>query len=220
MKLFGWITKKNTHASAKSRGVLSREATEMRESLARRQRGLAERVESALHTVDKQLASMADRIRHFGGARSEALSLEAEQRAWERFLERVEVAEMDTAGLLREWRDWTRGLRSGWKASSVDIEQRMRVEMVRSELCVRGVIDEESAGEVLQSESSQKKGADSLPEWDQYLGERLPATAKFWEARAEEAQNGHDHEAVTHALVKRMRKAHGQAKTWHRMQHG
>lgn len=219
MKLFGWITNKGTHASAKSRGVLSREMVEVRESLARTQRGLAERVEGALHHADKRLAAIAERIRRFQGARSEALSLEAEQRALGRLLERVEVAEMDTAELLREWRDWMRGVRGG--VSLMDGEQRMRVEMVRSELCVRGVIDEERV-EVRASVDLSTSGEpqDSLSEWDQYLGERLPATARFWEARAEEAQSGHAHEMVTHDLVKRMRKAHGQARAWHRMQHG
>lgn len=223
MKLFAWIGKKRGEKPAKRGGGVSREAEAARLMLAARQREMAERVERLSQRMEKGLASLALRIRRSRMARSEVLALEAEQRALLRLLDRVEVAEMDTADLLHEWRDWMRSMRVLDQAvQSGDAAERERIEMVRSELRVRGVVDEQDGAGRGRSADGGGLGAnpmgDSLPEWDQYLGERLPVTARFWEGRMKEAQEGGAHEAVIHDLAKRMRKAHGHAKAWQKMQ--
>ncbi len=216
MKILSWFTKRGSEAS-KNLEVIRGEQEEIRVGLAKTQRQIAARLEQVLHASEKQLVSMVERIRRWSGQHKDLSELEGEQIVLQRLLDRMELVQADTSALLREWRDWMRALRQGMVT---DIE---RAELLRSELRVRGVImDEEvrvtpNTSQVVSESITQ---TDLLSEWDQYIGERLPASAAFWQKRVEEAQAEGVHEEVMHGLVTRMRHAHGQAKAWKRMQAG
>jgi len=133
------------------------------------------------------------------------------------------VAEMDTAELLSEWRDWVRRKRQVLGAEPpFDVEEAQRSEMVDSELRIRGVLHEDEMLVTLHSstDSSEQKPVDSFPERDQYLGGCLPSTAQFWETRVEKAREHDAHPVIMHALVSHMKQAHGAANIWRRMQRG
>ena len=167
------------------------------------QRELAKAWEKREGSLQKKLAGMVERIRHWHGSLEEATFLEAEQRQLRHLLARLEVSDMDTAELLREWRDWMRALRQGL---GYDAE---RVEFVGSELRLRGVIEKEEHGQNHADDAAKTKQGDDgsedvFSEWDQYLGERLPATSTFWEQRAAEVMANGAHPKVVHGFVKRM----------------
>lgn len=220
MRLVQWIQheiKKNA-SSLKVGGVL-RERDEERVRFVQTQRELAKAWEKREGSLQKKLAGIVARIRNWQGSLEEVTFLEAEQRQMRRLLERLEVSDMDTVELLREWRDWMRAFRQGL---GHDVE---RVELVGSELRLRGVIEQE-AHIPLPTEQGPRGGEerhdaqDSFSEWDQYLGERLPATSAFWERRAAEVEADGAHPKVVHGFVKQMKQAQGQANTWRRMQRG
>jgi hypothetical protein len=183
------------------------------------QRELAKAWEKREGSLQKRLAGIVGRIRHWQGSLEEATFLEAEQRQVRRLLERLEVSDMDTVELLREWRDWMRAFRQGL---GHDPE---RVELVGSELRLRGVIEKEEyiplpSEEGPRDGEGKRDSKDSFSEWDQYLGERLPATSAFWERRAAEVEANGTHPKVVHGFVKQMKQAQGHANTWRRMQRG
>jgi hypothetical protein len=189
--------------------------------LAGTQRQLSQRVERVLHQTERHLLSIAERIRRSDGSRAEEHELELEQQSLERWLDRCEIMQTTTSELLREWRDWSRALRQG---IATDLE---RAELIRSELRVRGVLLEEDMGggslanQVVGQEVRQGEAEpDLFEEWDQYLGETLPLTARFWQARVQTAQEKGASERALHIEVKRMREAHGHANVWKKMQQG
>ncbi len=212
MPLFAWMRLPSRSSRPPH---LSHEAEERRLALAAEQRQLAARLETIIRRTDKQLLSMVERIRRFDGAQTEERVLVLEQATLQRLLERCELMQTDTSELLREWRDWMRGLRQEGV-----IADRERAELVRSELCVRGVIMDERIPPVSQAETDtvSELRYDPFEEWDQYLGECLEADAAFWHTRTEESQRKGEHGSIVYKNVQRMRQAHGQAKTWRRMQ--
>ena len=113
MRLLAWLGKTRGKASVPNDGLVRREIKVTHTHLAREQRELAERVERVLRHLEKQLTMMAERIRHTQGTRTELLGLEAEQCSQRRLLARVEVANLATAELLHEWRDWLHKIRHG-----------------------------------------------------------------------------------------------------------
>lgn len=216
MRLFSWIKGKSSPPTV---GVPAYKVEERRVALASAQRALAGRMEGVMREAEKQLLSMVDRIRRFDGNAVEERELEMEQMILGRLVERCAIVQTPTTELLREWRDWLRAVR---QEVVTDLE---RAELVRSELWVRGVIADErmeKEGGAASSNTSnkQEKTEDVFAEWDQYLGERLPGSALFWQKRVEELGERGETEEVMQRAVKRMREAHGHAKIWKRMQEG
>lgn len=216
MRLFSWIKGKSSPTNV---GVPAYKVEERRVALASAQRALAGRMERVMREAEKQLISMVDRIRRFDGNAIEERELEMEQMILGRLVERCTIIQTPTTELLREWRDWLRAMRQG---VVTDLE---RAELIRSELWVRGLIEDERVekeGGSSMAETrvlkQQNEAGDAFGEWDQYLGERLIGSATFWQKRVEElGERGEAHE-VMQRTVKRMREAHGHAKIWKRMQ--
>lgn len=217
MRLLSWIRGKSSPTTL---GVPAYKVEERRAALASAQRTLAGRMEGVMREAEKQLLSMVGRIRRFDGNAIEERELEAEQMILGRLVERCAIVQTPTTELLREWRDWLRAVR---QEVVTDLE---RAELVRSELWVRGVITDErmqkETGVTAQRNvfQQEKKIEDAFGEWDQYLGERLPGSAIFWQKRVEELGERGETEEVMQRAVKRMREAHGHAKIWKRMQEG
>lgn len=218
MRLFSWIKGKTSSTNV---GVPAYKVEARRAALASAQRALAQRMEEVMRQAEKQLLSMVDRIRRFDGSAVEERELEMEQMILGRLVERCTIVQTPTTELLREWRDWLRAVR---QEVVTDVE---RAELVRSELWVRGVIMDERVENGAGSTEAktnvlnkQQEMEDAFGEWDQYLGERLPQSAVFWQKRVEElGERGETHEMMQRA-VKRMREAHGHAKIWKKMQEG
>ncbi|MBP6945151.1 hypothetical protein KBD61_02505 [Patescibacteria group bacterium] len=217
MRLFSWIKGKSSPTTA---GVPAYKLEERRAALASAQRALVGRMEGVMREAEKQLISMVERIRRFDGNAIEERELEMEQMILGRLVERCAIVQTPTTELLREWRDWLRAVR---QEVVTDLE---RAELVRSELWVRGVITDERMEKEkgmdaqINTPNKRKEREDAFGEWDQYLGERLPGSAMFWQKRVEElGERGETEEAMQRA-VKRMREAHGHAKIWKRMQEG
>lgn len=217
MRLLSWIKGKSSPTTL---GVPAYKVEERRAALASAQRALAGRMEGVMREAEKQLLSMVGRIRRFDGNAIEERELEAEQMILGRLVERCAIVQTPTTELLREWRDWLRAVR---QEVVTDLE---RAELVRSELWVRGVITDErmqkETGATAQAAmfKQEKKIEDAFGEWDQYLGERLPGSAMFWQKRVEELGERGETEEIMQKAVKRMREAHGHAKIWKRMQEG
>ncbi len=218
MRLFSWIKGKSSPTTV---GVSAYRLEERRAALASAQRALAGRMEGVMREAEKQLLSMVERIRRFEGNTVEERELGMEQVILGRLVERCAIVQTPTTELLREWRDWLRAVR---QEVVTDLE---RAELVRSELWVRGVIMDERMEKGAGSEEAkmtvlkkQQDIQDAFGEWDQYLGERLPGSATFWQKRVEELGERGETEEVMQRAVKRMREAHGHAKIWKRMQEG
>lgn len=193
------------------RGAL-REHDELRVQFVQHQRALTTKWEKRERALQKRLAGMVERIRGWQGSVQEATRLEAEQRHIEQLLERLEISDADTVELLREWRDWMRALRRGLGYDAA------RVELVGSELRLRGVIAQDEIAEARKDSRDGDKDRDAFLEWDEQIGARLPETSAFWQGRVEELQSEGAHEVVLHGFVKHMKQAHGQAHAWRRMQ--
>lgn len=213
MRFFDWVRKNTGHKGSTHPRLGESEREEARARFGLRQREFVQRLQECLRQTEKRAFSLAERIRDWQGERGEWLSLEAEQERLRRIIERVELAQRDTAELLHEWRDWLRALRQGREVDE------QRLELLRSELRGRGALSETEVPSLVSRDSrGTDEREDAFSEWDQHVGALLPATANFWGKRLEEAQNEGCHPVVVHGLVARMRKAQGHAKIWRRMQ--
>ncbi len=138
----------------------------------------------------------------------------------ERVRRRVEIAELETRALLDEWRDWGR-MRAF--AEELSPEARERLEMLRSELTVRGVrIPEKKRSAFSFEESSDALPSggdvveDTLPEWDEVVAMHIPQTVQYWEEQVRASSIASHNPARLAELLSLLRQAHGEQRLWDR----
>ena len=187
------------------------EREQKREMLENTRRELADYMEELMRRNERRLVTMRQAIREWDGTTAHLQKIDIEQMAFTRMLQRVEVAQVNTSDLLREWRDWMRALRQGTSEPSE------RVEMVCSELRLRGVLDQnEERITIPSAEIPRPCLEEAFAEWDQYLGHRLPATVLFWRQRMAGIDSVEDTEAIR-SFVTRARLVEGHGKIWKKL---
>ena len=103
-----------------------------------KQEELQEALQACLRAYERRLAYLQDRLlaADQAGLQQDAPLFEEAHQALERVLARLRAADQEAESLLREWRDWLAQARMG----DTPLQARERLEVLRSELALRGLL--------------------------------------------------------------------------------
>lgn len=224
------------HVQEENASVLdaSREQVRLWQKMLATEHGrLSQELTELLAVYERSLNNFAAHINELDATalQEEAQSLEAIRSVLGNAIRRLEVSTKDDQELQEEWQEWQALLEAA--NSSLDDLQMQRLEMVRSELTIRGKrpagapseASEEASGSELPSVPVPsmsrtifvEEQLDDLNDWHAIYSRELEAAEGHWQERLEEALTLADRDPVyAAAVVARVRAWHGERKQFQR----
>lgn len=189
------------------------------------QQDLAKEIRKAFRAYERRLAYLEQRlIRHSDeDLQRDERVFEASHKALTQVLQRLRAADADADALVREWQDWHRA------AQDVSTEQqRTRLELLRSELHLRGIFPaapERAAAPMVTSKPRQKTNARYTP--TRLSADDLEVVDRVYQPRLQgaQAEAGHLLRRLVHhghplqrvSIAKQVKHLHALRRRWQRV---
>lgn len=199
-------------------------AQAVRRALFSEQQQLAKDLRRTFHAYERRLAYLEQRVLSSSNEellQDEHLLKEAHQALVE-VLERLRTADMSAENLLREWRDWER---TNDRDASKD--HRSRIELLRSELNLRGILPSSESRHVISTPKTPIKkkrsyvptrlSEDDLKAFDDVYRERVLASNVHSQQLEKRLFSHSEHPARGHSIAKRLKQLHELQKRWKRV---
>lgn len=186
------------------------------------QQELAKDIRQAFRAYERRLAYLEHRLlRHSDDElKRDERVFEASHKALMQVLQRLRAADADAEQLVREWQDWQRAHHD---VSSE--EQRSRLELLRSELSIRGILPsapEKSVSVSAATRPTKKKTVytptrlsdDALRAFDEVYHGRLSGSRTQAERLASKLFHRSGHPLKNHLVAKQVKRLHELQKRW------